>query len=391
MRILFVVSRFPYPPIQGDRVRGYNQIRILSRKNRVVLVTPLPSKNFKDSLNDLRPFCEHIEVVNTPSFKRFLRMWRTPFNDLPLQTLYLFDPKVRKKVKFLLKNQSFDIIHVQLIRSAPVVEVHRDIPKVIDLIDSLSLNMSRRAQKEIWPLSWIASFEARRVQQYERFLTQKYDRLIVSSQIDREFIGDYKNLHVIPNGVDIDFYPYSEDDRETDMIVFTGRMGYFPNADAAVWFVNRVFPIINNKKPNTKFFIIGADPPRKVRELEKQENVFVTGYVPDLRDFLKRATIAVAPMQSGSGMQFKVLEAMACGAPVVASQYAIGGIKAVEGEHLLVANNEKEFAEKAVHLLNNADLRRQLTRNARNLVEKEYTWERSVEMLEDVYRLIISK
>ena len=101
MKILFVVSRFLYPPIQGDRVRGYNQIRILSRRHRIVLVTPPPSKNLQSSLNALRPFCENIEVVNSPSLNRFLRMWRIPFTELPLQTLYFFDPKVLKKVNFL--------------------------------------------------------------------------------------------------------------------------------------------------------------------------------------------------------------------------------------------------------------------------------------------------
>jgi sugar transferase (PEP-CTERM/EpsH1 system associated) len=302
-----------------------------------------------------------------------------------MQTLYLFDPKIRKKAQQLLKREIFDLIHVQLVRMAPVVENLGEIPKVMDYIDALSLNMARRSQRERGPIAWIMDLESRRLRDYERELTRQYDQLVVSSSLDRNTIGDYNNLHVIPNGVNVDDFPFVEHERKQDMIVFTGRMGYFPNADAAIWFVEEVFPLIRNQFSEAKFFVVGADPTPEVQALARQTDISVTGYVPSIQNYLHHSTVAVAPMQSGSGMQFKVIEAMCCGTPIVATPYALGGIEACDGEHLLVAKDAESFAEQVIRLLKDRGLQHHLAQNARQLVEENYTWERTVKMLESVY------
>jgi sugar transferase (PEP-CTERM/EpsH1 system associated) len=313
------------------------------------------------------------------------RQSQTPFTSLPLQTLYFFDPRFRQRVNSLLQQQAFDLIHVQLVRMAPVVDGLGNIPKVMDLIDALSLNMDRRAQRERGPKAWIAASEARRLQHYERMLTRQYDQLVVSSPLDRDTVGNYSNVHVISNGVDIEAYPFVQDDRESGRIVFTGRMGYFPNADAAIWFATTVFPLVRRQMPRAQFFIVGASPTRAVRQLGRLQGVVVTGYVPSIQDYLAQATVAVAPMCAGSGMQFKVLEAMSSGAPVVATPYALGGIEVQDGEHLLVAQDAETFAEQVIRVFQDQALRRRLTCSARWLVEEKYTWERSVAMLEAAY------
>jgi glycosyltransferase involved in cell wall biosynthesis len=238
-------------------------------------------------------------------------------------------------------------------------------------------------------MAWIMALEARRLCHYERQLAHQYDQLTVSSSLDRDAIGSYDNIHVIPNGVDIEKFPFVEGERKSALIAFTGRMGYFPNADAAIWFADKVFPSVRQQLPQAQFFVVGADPTPEVQSLAQRPGVSVTGYVSSIQDYLHEATIAVAPMQAGSGMQFKVIEAMCCGAPIVATSYALGGIKARDGEHLLIAKSSDIFAEQVVRLLQDVDLQRHLAYNARRLVEEKYTWERAVAMLEDVYRLAL--
>lgn len=385
MNLLFVTSRFPYPPIQGDRVRGYHHLRILSRQHRIVLVTSEPGRDRENHLRAVQLFCERVEIVSNPFWRRLWRLSQTPFTSLPLQTLYFFDPRFRQRVNSLFQQQAFDLIHVQLVRMAPVVDGLGDIPKVMDLIDALSLNMDRRVQRERGPKAWIAASEARRLQRYERMLTRQYDQLVVSSPLDRDAVGNYSNVHVISNGVDTEAYPFVQDGRESGTIVFTGRMGYFPNADAAIWFATAVFPLVRRQMPQAQFLIVGASPTRAVRQLGRLQGVVVTGYVPSIQDYLAQATVAVAPMRAGSGMQFKVLEAMSSGAPVVATPYALGGIEVQDGEHLLVAQDAETFAEQVIRMFQDQALRRRLTCSARWLVEERYTWERSVAMLEAVY------
>jgi len=316
---------------------------------------------------------------------------RFPFSDLPLQTLYFCPPVIQKCVQTLVQEEPFDLIHVQLARMAPVADGLSGVPKVIDFIDALSLNMHRRATQERWPMKWLFHLETRRMARYEQELVSSFDQQIVSSPLDKEAIGASETLHVIPNGVNIEDFPYTENGREDSLILFTGRMGYFPNAEAAIYFATQVFPLVRRQIPNARFLIVGADPPRRVRKLARLPGVEVTGYVPRVQDYLARATVAVAPMQAGTGIQNKVLEAMASGVPVVATPCALGGIEALDGEHLLVADDADGLADQVVRLLRDPTLRRRLARNARQLVEEKYTWERSVAMVEEVYRLAIER
>ena len=368
-------------------MRAYHQLRTLSHKHRLTLVTPVESVRDRQNVQALSPFCERIEAIPVSHWRGALRLIGAPFTGLPLQTLFFFDARSRERVQALLRETSFDLVHVQLVRMAPVADGLGDIPTVLDFIDALSLNWYRRARQERIPFSWIVGQEARRLEHYERALVTRFDRLIVSSPVDREAIGPYENLHVIPNGVDVDHFSFVEDGREPYTIMFTGRMAYFPNAGAAIWFVTQVFPLIRRQAPAARFVIAGAEPPRQVRKLGRLDGLEVTGYVPDLHQLLARAAVAVAPMQAGSGIQNKVLEAMSSGTPLVVTPHALGGIEARDGEHLLVAQDPETFARQVIRLFNDAPLACRLARNARRLVEEKYTWERSAAMLQEVYHL----
>lgn len=391
MKILFVTSRFPYPLLRGDQVRSYHFLRLLSKWHNITLVTPIsqPVDNWRQQI--VRRLCARWVPVHIPKWQTIIHLLRFPFSALPLQTLYFCPPSIQKCVHTLVQEEPFDLIHVQLARMAPVADGIDNVPKVLDFIDALSLNMRRRAMKERWPIKWFFHLETRRMAHYEQELVAFFDQQVVSSPLDKKVIGTYKSLHVIPNGINIEDFPYHENGRENNIILFSGRMGYFPNAEAAIYFATRVFPLIRKQVPQARFLIVGADPPHRVRRLAGLPGVEVTGYVPRIQDYLTRATVAVAPMQAGSGLQFKVLEAMASGLPIVATPYALGGIDAVDGEHLLVGENAEDLAEQVVRLLKDPALRRRIARNARQLVEEKYTWERSVAMLEEVYCLAIER
>lgn len=385
-----MIPRFPYPPIQGDRVRGYHLLRLLSRRHSITLVTPVAGPVDNQAQQIVPQLCERWVPVRVLQWQALAHLIRFPLCALPLQTLYFCPPVIQKQIRALLQEKPFDLIHVQLARMAPVANGLEGVPKMLDFIDALSLNMRRRSLQEQWPMRWLFHLEAQRMARYERELVSSFDQQVVSSPLDKEAIGPYESLHIIPNGVNLKEFPFKEDERENNLIVFTGRIGYFPNADAAVYFATQVFPLVLRQVPSTRFLIVGADPPRRVRQLTRFPGIEVTGYVSRIQDYLARATVAVAPMRAGSGMQLKVLEAMASGTPVVATPYALGGIEAQDSEHLLVAQDGEALAGQVVQLLKDRGLARRLARTARRLVEERYTWERSVDALEEVYKLAMS-
>ncbi|MGO9453012.1 MAG: glycosyltransferase [Candidatus Binataceae bacterium] len=295
---------------------------------------------------------------------------------------------MRRVIARLLSERRHDLIHVQLSRMAGLLEGATPIPRVIDFVDALSLNLRRRAAHDRLPLNLVARAEASRLLRYEREVCRTWDRAMVVSAVDRAAIGDFPNLGVNPSGVDLEAFPYRNEGREPSTIVFSGNLGYFSNVDAISWFAREIFPRIVREAPNAKLLIVGARPSRKVTALANLDpRIRIIGMVDLLQPYLQRCTVAIAPMRAGSGQLFKILEAMASGAPLVATSRAAEAIEAESGRHLFVADDAESFARAALRLIHEPALGASIAQEARRLVESHYRWESSVAELEESYRL----
>lgn len=373
MKILFVAPRFPDPPIQGDRLRARQFLRVLRRWHEITLVTPAtPEPPDAATIADV---CDQWVPVPEPRWRAPLRVALHIAGTLPLQTALFSSPALMRTVRDLARQQSFDLLYLHTARVAPAMDAAPSLPKAIDFIDALSLNMYRRARLQRGPARVLFDLEARRMANYEQYLAGTCTIQFVSASVDRAMIGG--NTYVAANGVDADEFPYREDGRAESLIVFSGRMGYYPNADAAIHFARRILPRIRQAVPGARFQIVGVDPPSQVVALRGLPGVEVTGRVPRIQEYLQRATVAVAPLRSGSGSPIKVFEAMASGAPVVATPHTLEALDMRDGEHLLLARDDDEVAQQVVRLLRDAGLRLRLARAARALVEQRYTWEGS--------------
>jgi sugar transferase (PEP-CTERM/EpsH1 system associated) len=392
MKILFVSARLPYPSLYGDQVRAFNQLKILGRRHDITLLSFVHGRVSPEAHAALAPFCRKILAVPHHWRHKAIGCLRGAFSRYPIQTLFHQSGAMARAVRQHLSSGAFDLVHVQLVRMAPYFENVTGIPRVLDLIDALSLNMDRRSRRERGPLKFAAAMERNRLMTYERAVCAAYDQTIVVSSLDRAAIGDFSNLHTIPMGMDLDKFPFHTGQRQPNSIVFSGNMGYFPNIDAAKWFVYEVLPLVKSRIPDVRLKIVGVNPHPDVRRLaEYDPAVTVTGYVEDMYAHLNQATVAVAPLRAGSGMQIKVIESMATGTPLVATSFGLGGIDVVGGRHVLIADEPDAFAAHVVRLLNDGSLRSTLASNARQLVKEKYTWERSVEMLHRVYGLALSR
>lgn len=391
MKILFVASRFPYPTLYGDQVRAFHHIRHLSRRHEITLLAPRPVGDVRAGMRALAQFCKHIELLAPSPLKRLARLATFPVSRLPLQTLWCFDQTYAERANALIRTGKIDIVHVQMIRLGPLAShLPPDIPVVLDFIDALSVNMGQRATRRYPPYRWLMRAEAQRTLAYERLLLSEYEQAVISSPQDRHAIAEAGNLHAVANGVAVE-RDLQAVERERETVVFSGTMWYFPNVDASVWFAKEVWPAIRREVPGALINLVGARPAKAVRDLESVPGIQVTGFVPDLHAYLRRSTVAVAPMRSGSGMQFKVIEAMANRTPVVATSHALGGISVVAGQHLLVADTAEDFAAAVVGLLHDASARQRLSDAAFELVDQNYAWGKTVETLESVYQRAASR
>ena len=226
---------------------------------------------------------------------------------------------------------------------------------------------------------WFSWRESRLLKRGEIERCQKAQVVLVTSERERIALKQLlpeQLVEVIPNGVDIETFNKRDPAQEiAHRIVFTGRMDYYPNIDAVLFFARECWPHIQSQIPSASWQIVGKDPPREVRNLDALPGVTVTGTVPDVTSYLASAAVAIAPLQIGSGTRLKILEALAMQKAMVTTSQGCEGLSVTSGEHLIVADQAQEFAQAVIDLMQDSQKRRALGNAGRKLVETAYSWE----------------
>ena len=392
MKILFLGLRFPYPPHRGDKIRSYNFLKHLAEKHSLSAVFFSESDEEISAIKHLKPYCDLIKLV---PFRKNIACFNAMFHSLstkPLQLWYWYSHEMQKTVDELVDRGNFDIIQAQFFRMAQYVTKFTQCPKVLDLGDAMSLNLHRRTKLDksvTWPL---VKLEELRVRKYEMEILRHFDIGTMVSAFDRDYLLELDNdlnLDIVPMGVDLEYFQPG-DVQSQPQLLFTGTMNYFPNYDAAWYFYHEIFPYIKQKHPDVVFYVVGNDPTAKLKKLESNRDIVVTGHVPETRSYFAQSAVFVSPLRGGSGIQVKNLEAMAMGLPVVTTSVGAAGIEAQAENNLIIADEPKEFASRVVQLLDEPELCRKIGQNGRRLVEEKYNWRYVVSRLDRIYEKIKS-
>ena len=389
MRILFVTARFPYPPLKGDQMVPYYRIRHLSQRHEITLISLCESEPEVEHVNHMRRYCQEVHYIRLEKWRSMLNIvFGAPFSNLPMQTLYYYTPELKRNLTRLIKTEKFDLIQAYLLRLTPMLK-NLGVPTVVDLIDSMQLNLNRRIAKETPLMRWILRNELHRLASYETNLGDTFPHMIVTSDIDRQHITTGK-VHSIPLGVDVERFIPTEESNSDPVIIFSGNMAYNPNIQAIIWFIKACFSHILSAVPDAKLIIAGANPPPEIRDLHRPGQIEVTGFVDSIADVMQGARVAIAPMQSGSGMQFKILEAMSCGLPVVTTSIGLGSIKAKVDSEICVADTPSDFASYVIKILTEPNFTQLIGQRARTFVIEHHSWEQSARRVEEIYQLVIN-
>jgi glycosyltransferase involved in cell wall biosynthesis len=264
----------------------------------------------------------------------------------------------------------------------------RGVPSVLGALDAWHLNLAAKAELSPRVRRVLLEAEQRRVR---RFIAREYpafDRVAVVSDGDRAALRDVAGSLdpvVIPNGVDADaFTPGAPDDREPGVVVFSGAMDYAPNEAAAAFLARRVMPAVWDRVPDARLRLVGRDPSPAVLSLAS-DRVVVTGRVDAMQPWLRSAAVYACPMVSGTGIKNKLLEALACGAPVVCTPLACRGLAATPGEHLVVADDAPGLAEAIVELLTDDAAAAHLGASGRLYVLQNHTWDEAAARYEALF------
>jgi sugar transferase (PEP-CTERM/EpsH1 system associated) len=396
MNICFVCPRFPFPILKGDTLRAYHQIKELSKQNHSIHLIAISEhvEPTEEAKNEMLQYCDSIEIISiSKSHSLQMLIKHGLFSKYPLQVLYFLSPKLREAVQSAISRRHFDIIHVMTIRIIPAALNTLNVPVVVDFMDSYGANISTR-KEYVNPLVKLGyNVECARVAKYERRVALQVDGGIVIAELDRETIGN-PLFSVIPNGVDLDaFLGPNDGTRSVNTLIFTGNMGYQPNVDAVTWFVANCWQHLYKKFPNLKFLIVGARPAASILELAQIPGIEVTGQVESMMPYFNRATVSVCPIRCGSGMQNKVLEAMAAGVPVVTTEFVNRAINAETNSQISVVpdNDANAFIAAVADLLCDNAKASQQAKAARSFVENNFTWSFRATQLIALYDKVIAK
>ncbi|MCO6498944.1 MAG: glycosyltransferase [Vicingus serpentipes] len=382
MKIFVLLSRFPYPLEKGDKLRAFHQIKELSKNHEIILCALSDIKVDQKSIAVLSAYCSEIKIIKLSKFKIFWNLLiQLLFTNQSLQVAYFYNKSAQKKIDAYLSKYQPDHIYCQLIRVAEYVK-HSSIKKTIDYMDALARGMERRVEYAPFYLKPFLKMEAIRLKRYEHFIFDYFDNHVIISNQDKELIVHLNNdaIEVVPNGVDYDTYQTKNLPKKYDLI-FAGNMAYPPNVDSVLYLVKHIMPLIWKNNPDINLVIAGADPDKKVLQL-KSNKVIVTGWVEDISNYYASSKVFIAPMQIGTGLQNKLLEAMAMQLPCITSTLANNALGATNQQNILIGNTPEEYAQHALELLNNNELHQKIASNGNQFVKENYTWEGSTSILE---------
>jgi hypothetical protein len=387
MRVLIVCHRFPFPPRRGGKIRPFNIIRHLSQKHEVTVAslarTPEEARDGEGLAKHCRDYL--VEVIPFPvDWLRMLARLPTP---IPSSMGYFHAPKLAARVRSVVAERKFDLIFVHCSSVAQYVEDVAGVPKIMDFGDMDSAKWLAYAEARPFPLSHGYRIEGLKMRRAEKALARKFDLCTCTTQAELETLRSYgvpTPTDWFPNGVDTDYFAASREPPEPDTLCFLGRMDYYPNQEAMLRFCDAILPLVRVARPSVKLKIVGAEPSPAIQRLAQLPGVTVTGTVPDVRPFVHKSALTIAPLSIARGTQNKILEAMAMGVPVISSVPASRGIDAVPGEHFLVAADDPAFAQATIRLLGDAAARDRLGRAARQRVESHHSWAASMRKLDGI-------
>lgn len=369
---LLITSRFPFPPIGGDKLKNFNMIKILSKYYDLHLVSLIDRTPDAEDQKFCETFCKSYRIFPKPKWRLLLNLPKSFFNGKPLQVNYYWFRDIQDYVDT--KIERCDIVINTLIRTSEYVLKQNKIPKYLDMVDSIGLNYER-SSKNVTSLLWkmIYLYETKKLMHYEKNCVHQYNASFFVNDKETYYWSKFGKTAWIPNGVHEAICNFTNTDAEySNQIAFFGKMDYQPNVDAVLWFIAHVFPLLNQ---NIRFVIVGANPVNSIKNLIS-DRVSVTGFIEDPYLILNSCFCVTAPMLTGGGIQNKILETMALGKVVITTSLGADPIVgAIPNKHILIENSAKSMAAKINHLFTNPTEYTHIGSNAKDLISGYYTWE----------------
>ncbi len=394
MKILMLTPYLPYPLLSGGQIRTYNLLKTLAKKHDVTLFALIKDYDEKQYIPELEKYCSSVRVFKRSSKPFTLKtVFQTAFSSFPFLVIRNHVPAVMDAVRQELAGGEYDLIHAETFYMMPhLPKTTVPILLVEQTIEYLGYeSYAQKAHPLIKPL---LNIDIAKIKRWEKYYWNLCKTLVVMSEDDKNFLADKvedpTKIEVVANGVDTAWFAQKKRlEPDVPTLLSVGTFKWLPNIEAVSFLVDKVWPIISAQLPTARLWIVGNAPTPKILAYEKHDpRITVTGRIPDIRDAFNQAHVLVAPVFSGKGTRYKILEAMASGTPIVATTTAVEGLAVKQHTHVLTSNTAAGMAAHVIDLLHDKQKRADLAAAGKTFVSQNYDWSLISQKLDTIYKAI---
>jgi glycosyltransferase involved in cell wall biosynthesis len=397
LRVAIVDEELPYPPTSGKRIRTFNLISRLARRHQLTYICHRNADR-AEARTAAECFADHgIEAIVADRIvppRRglgfYARLAANLLSPLPYSVVSHDSPAIRSAVAAHAAAHGVDLWHCEWTPYAVTLRDLRNARRIIMAHNVESVIWQRYGETETNRLKrWYIRRQWSKFQRFERWAALEADQTVAVSDADAEvFERDFgaRNVAVVENGVDTAFFQPTDVHRDAKRILFLGSLDWRPNLDAVAQLLDRVFPAVRAAEPSAILEIVGRNPPDSLRRrIEETRGVELHPSVTDVRPHLARCGVMAVSLRIGGGSRLKILEALACGMPVVSTAIGAEGLHLQPSRHLDVVPGIEEMADALVRVIREPERARLNAMEGRNIVLERYNWEALTDQLERVW------
>ena len=385
MKILMVSSYLPYPLFSGGHIRLYNLIKSLSKKHEITLVCEKRANQTQKDIDEISKICKKAYIIPRKNQWSFGNIIKTGFSLNPFLIMGHTNAEMKTTIKKILDSEEFDLIHVEtfyVMQNLPKT----DLPIVLAEHNIEYLVYERFVKKSPVLFKPFLYLDILKLKRAEMYFWEKANKLIAVSKKEAELMNRV-DVEVVPNGVDLDKFKMKKlpPNQNGKRILFIGDFKWIQNKDSIVYIIKNIWPRISAKNPDLKLWVVGREIPDSIKKLGNSSIIFDENAPNETQLIFQTADILLSPIRVGGGTNFKILESMASGTPVITTGLGNDGINAKDREEIIICEKPEEFVSKALLLLSDDYLYEKLSRNGRKFIEKNFDWRNIAQKLDNIY------
>jgi len=391
MKILMLTPYLPFPIMSGGQIRTYNLLKKLATKHQITLVSLIKEDYERQYIPELLKYCQRVEVFKR-SRKPFtlVNALKTAISSYPFLVIRNHSAAAEHAIKQMLNDEDFDLIHAETFYTVPHLP-KATVPTLLVEQTIEYLGYESYAAKTPALIRPLLKIDIAKIKHWEHRYWNSCSKLVVMSQDDQRLVSKTvpkSKVDVVSNGVDVKWFQDKNKNLPTEpTILSVGTFNWLPNVEATKFLIEKVWPIIKSKLPQARLWIVGNNPSPEIISFDtKDPQITITGGIPDIRDAFNEAHLLMAPVFSGKGTRYKILEAMASKTPIVATPTAVEGLGVEEGKHVLTSQSAEGLAEQALKVLSDSKLQKNMTESGFKFVSDNFDWQQIAAKLDSIYQ-----